>query len=1406
MGRTRNQVLGALGLGLGLLAAQDASAQQTPERLLQLAAGHAARMGTSPVAAECAHGLLTRLTTQHSASPIAVSILFGEMVDGIDVAAVEAQAGRIGAVREVPSFADGAAARLPPDDLALFLARRFPDQFTTLCEVAAPEIVGDIAAGLGQGILAYNLRDIAPSILEDAIDELADVDIGAIGTDVALGYVFDRVAVGLLDLYASTTGATVDSEAIVAVASPAAKLIVAAGMGAGGASAAFGVGVLAYTKARGAALSSYAEDERFALATRTLVAADAFRRAAFHLRAEGRADDAIEIEALAAAIVNEGAAAAEAAFRGSDGPLAASMLRDMDEVVQLLRQADEVAARERLLAIQAKADAAAPGLFSLSTNNFYERYFMIGPQHRADSVRAYLALHETMHEIFEADRQALIPPGQVPVLVPPLPSEPDAGAPDPWLDLAEIYADDPALRAHVAASADYALLAWAGYEDQDALDLAAQRGWVLTDRAETGGTLAVTFVHGETGETVVSFRGSLPAREIVVPHRSRAFDDWLLTNVAGSLDPFELTTNQLTGAEDLALRLAAGGRAVTFVGHSKGGRLAQIAHLATGQPAYGFNSAPLGAYELRRWPFASRALSPTLQRFRAPRDLVTLPAAWSALGSDDSHTVRNAAHGHGIESLALAMLAVAELDTLAGAEDSAANAGRWGRDIVWTPWPQPGTCPRTDTRACLAAAGVPEPALDFAFAADPNNWGDVYATAFFETGAIDVVRMAVNYAPYEDTRLLNGSPDIYHPEPTRTAQAVFADATSQRLLRSNPDAYAIYPLVAAHRLLPDGTQRFVLTESILSGARAAAGTLGVAYTFLDYPAGATTPTRRPVAILELSSGSGSGTGAAALRSNPADLQAALNSRGYDAGEIDGFPGPQTRSALMAFQADQCLAPTGQPDMATAEALVSADRFNAPCAGAGLPDGVSAIMPLLTGIYVDDPAKCGLESLPFETVYQSQRIIDRDWITFGQEGGCMVSRTDIREGGTLFRGTCYEADHYNDARWTFDVTSNDSFIDRGFADQDTPPRAFLRCGETSPLRQAWSAWFDARPPSAEGATTANQTVVATAPPPAPPAPPSAPTGGGMAISTVVMPQGTTLAPVAPSGAIPAHGCRFAAPGTSPFNFPTIGGRVQGVGGALVRASNAPRAIEVPSGDPLEAIATLTRDRVLDHLRRLVGGVRVMPAPTPLVGFEVADCNAESLRAAIARVLTMPEAQIGQADLAQVNALQDDSLGGLSRQEAEAAERALRSLSFAVDLGLPGVDWEVTRVMRYDHQSAPSAPRVEMQSIGLVSRPDSAGLPGGFEGNIPLVGLGVAEVLGIFETDAMAEVQFRLAATGPDIGPAVLGRAEALGLSVQTHLFTVSGGERTTEFRRDGAGGILTAVYRKYDDGWRLWAVR
>lgn len=52
----------------------------------------------------------------------------------------------------------------------------------------------------------------------------------------------------------------------------------------------------------------------------------------------------------------------------------------------------------------------------------------------------------------------------------------------------------------------------------------------------------------------------------------------------------------------------------------------------------------------------------------------------------------------------------------------------------------------------------------------------------------------------------------------------------------------------------------------------------------------------------------------------ANVQAALQQRGYDPGAVDGTYGPNTREALLNFQQDNGLQPTGQIDEATLNSL------------------------------------------------------------------------------------------------------------------------------------------------------------------------------------------------------------------------------------------------------------------------------------------------------------------------------------------------------------------------------------------------------------------------------------------------------------------------------------------------------
>lgn len=798
-----------LGLLLGCAAAagstQRAVAQTRVEDLLAAAVRADAESEQGPVAVQCTRELLAEITLAHPSSDAAVAIMLGDTVAGIDVGAIEAQAGRIGVPAEAGLAPNADVAGLSDYELASAFASAHPRAFVDLCKELTPSFVEKVAAALMQTVADFGLGATVDTVWRDGIDAMAGIarsqDLGLVGAEAIANKLFEEMAVEALDLYAAGMGVEVDSERVVELASPTAQLIVAAATSSGPAAPALLAGTVAFGEARGAALASYAEDEKFALAARSLLAADAYRRAAADLRAAGRVDHAAEIDSLARAVIEQGAADALTAFKGEDGPVAAQLLRDMDTVVQLYRAGEEDAALARLREIQITADEGAPGVFSLTFNNFYERFAIIGPQHRADSVRAYYALEDVIFEIFE----------EVPIAAP----EPEAEAP---------------------------------------------------------------------------------------------------------------------------------------------------------------------------------------------------------------------------------------------------GAGPWRPDIVWNNWPMPGSCPQDGLRGCLAASGVPEPALDFAFAVDPHNRGDVRAIAFRELGDIDLVRLSANYAPYEDTRLVNGAVGIMQAEPTRNPVASFADPTSQRILDAVPGAYAMYPSITAHRLLPDGTQRFVLSEAILSGARATADTHGAAYTFLDFRAGDLVATRRSVGIRDLRNGGSVDKSQEAMRAVPVELQTALNVLGYDAGEMDGYPGPQTRQALMEFQTEHCLSPTGQPDPATAQVLAEAGAFSAPCADERLPSGIAANKPLLDGVYVDDLALCSGKEVPYETAHLQQRIVNGRTMMWGIEDGCETRRTDIREGVTLFRGTCIGGNEATESSWRLDVQSSESFVDLDMLTalpQDSAPRRFVRCADDSALQLAFA---------------------------------------------------------------------------------------------------------------------------------------------------------------------------------------------------------------------------------------------------------------------------------------------------------------------------------------------------------------
>lgn len=175
----------------------------------------------------------------------------------------------------------------------------------------------------------------------------------------------------------------------------------------------------------------------------------------------------------------------------------------------------------------------------------------------------------------------------------------------------------------VASHADEAVLAWAAYGGEDAIELARQRGWSEHPRSRNGGFVVLSTLGGgdavarlfvsEQGEAILAFRGTTTK------------SDWL-TN-AGTVLP--VYSDQLRSARQLADSARALYPKVAFVGHSLGGAMAQVARFHTGLQAVIFNSAPIGLHALGMAvsgkPLPTRG-SASLRAFRSPEDPVRAAA------------------------------------------------------------------------------------------------------------------------------------------------------------------------------------------------------------------------------------------------------------------------------------------------------------------------------------------------------------------------------------------------------------------------------------------------------------------------------------------------------------------------------------------------------------------------------------------------------------------------------------------------------------------------------------------------------------------------------------------------------------------------------------------------------------
>lgn len=132
----------------------------------------------------------------------------------------------------------------------------------------------------------------------------------------------------------------------------------------------------------------------------------------------------------------------------------------------------------------------------------------------------------------------------------------------------------------VAEYADHALLAWGAYDEPDVIDVLGERGWRAL-RSEWGqsdgvvGDVSATLFISRSGQHVLAFRGT------------QTLGDFLT-------DATVLPSDQVVEAARMALRIRDEFPDVVFVGHSMGGRFAQLARIITGNSAVVFNAAPGG--------------------------------------------------------------------------------------------------------------------------------------------------------------------------------------------------------------------------------------------------------------------------------------------------------------------------------------------------------------------------------------------------------------------------------------------------------------------------------------------------------------------------------------------------------------------------------------------------------------------------------------------------------------------------------------------------------------------------------------------------------------------------------------------------------------------------------------------
>jgi hypothetical protein len=242
---------------------------------------------------------------------------------------------------------------------------------------------------------------------------------------------------------------------------------------------------------------------------------------------------------------------------------------------------------------------------------------------------------------------------------------------------------------------------------------------------------------------------------------------------------------------------------------------------------------------------------------------------------------------------------------------------------------------------------------------------------------------------------------------------------------------------------------------------------------------------------------------------------------------------------------------------------------------------------------------------------------------------------------------------------------------------------------------------------------------------------------------------------------------------------------------------------------EAAASVLKDTIL-------GGWYIEPRHVPVSrDLRIADGNIAAVAGQLELLVRATDNASEQAALSRINDLIELKFEQMPSYRSFDPER-VKLLRFFDDLGYRTIrfwrsgeassDAGWVNVMVFDlgelTESAPATPAIDPQGIliGLVR---------------------VKDIVGIFETGATAEVEFTLSShslpadayanTGTQPSSVltldqVIAKASQLGLPVKSVLTFPSNGDLVQQrIDMQNTNHIYTAIFRRFDDGWRFWKI-